>query len=226
MPERTAAKQAARETAGRGPGPPGASAQTGRRAAKKRKHRQSVLLTALGAALMIAALLLFLHTSIRDWRLERQAAETVAAIHEQAGPGNGSSAGMATAEYGGYEYIGCLSIPALDLELPMMADWSDEKLKMSPCHYYGSLSTEDMVLMAHNYAPFFGHLKELSVGDALSFTDMSGQVWAYTVAELEVLPPSAVQEMIHSGYPLTLFTCTDDNENRLTVRCAAADEMG
>lgn len=197
-----------------------------RRSAERKKHRQSVLLTALGAALMIAALLLFLHTPVRDWRLARRAAETVAAIQEQAGAEHSFSAGMAAAEYGGYEYIGCLSIPALDLELPMMADWSDEKLKMSPCHYYGSLSTGDMVLMAHNYAPFFGHLKELSIGDALTFTDVSGQVWVYTVAEMYVLPPSAVEEMTHSGYPLTLFTCTDDNENRLTVRCNAVEEMG
>lgn len=139
--------------------------------------------------------------------------------------GEAAASGMATVECGGYAYMGCLAIPELELELPVMADWSDEKLKVSPCRYYGSLASEDVVLMAHNYAPFFGHLKKLSVGDALSFTDVNGQIWAYTVAELEVLPPDAVQEMTHSGYPLTLFTCTDDNANRLTVRCTAANQM-
>lgn len=189
---------------------------------EKQKDWKSTLLMALGAGMMVAALLLFLHTPLRDWRLGQSAAETVEVIKEQ----TGETAAFSTAavECGGYAYMGCLTIPELDLELPVMADWSDEKLKVSPCRYYGSPATEDAVLMAHNYAPFFGHLKNLSVGDALSFTDVSGQVWAYTVAELEVLPPSAVQEMVHSGYPLTLFTCTDDNANRLTVRCTA-DEM-
>ena len=190
---------------------------------EKRKNWKSTLLMVLGAAMMAVALLLFLHTPLRDWRLGRSAAETVEVIKGQTG--GAAVSGMAAVEYSGYAYMGCLTIPELELELPVMADWSDEKLKVSPCRYYGSLASEDMVLMAHNYAPFFGHLKKLSVGDALSFTDVNGQIWAYTVAELEVLPPDAVQEMTHSGYPLTLFTCTDDNANRLTVRCTAANQM-
>jgi len=175
----------------------------------------------LGVVLIVFALL---YTVIRDWRLERLAAETVDAIRTQNVTVKTGPSDMAVVEYKGCEYIGYLTIPELELELPMMSDWSDEKLAFSPCRYYGSPATEDIVLMAHNYAPFFEHLKNLSVGDTLSFTDVSGQVWTYTVEELEVLPPSAVEEMTHSGYPLTLFTCTEDNENRLTVRCSAMEK--
>lgn len=186
---------------------------------KRRSHLINLLLL-LSMAMFVIAVALLSYIPIRDMRLSHMAAETVAAIKAQTG------ANVATVEHGGYEYIGCLSIPALDLELPMMSDLTDEKLKVSPCRYYGSVQTEDMVLAAHNYAPFFGHLKELAIGDSLIFTDVSGQTQNYTVSEMYVLPPSAVEEMIHSGYPLTLFTCTDDNENRLTVRCTAVEEMG
>lgn len=33
----------------------------------------------------------------------------------------------------GYKYVGFLSLPTLELELPVMADWSEAKLKLSPC---------------------------------------------------------------------------------------------
>ena len=33
----------------------------------------------------------------------------------------------------GYEYVGFISLPTLELELPVMANWSEAKLKLSPC---------------------------------------------------------------------------------------------
>ena len=33
----------------------------------------------------------------------------------------------------GHDYIGCLSIPALDLELPIMSTWNYPKLRIAPC---------------------------------------------------------------------------------------------
>ncbi len=45
---------------------------------------------------------------------------------------------MPTASALGYDSIGVLSIPSLNLELPVLTDWSYEKLKKAPCLYYGS----------------------------------------------------------------------------------------
>ena len=45
---------------------------------------------------------------------------------------------MATVSVDGYDSIGILTVPALELELPVLTDWSYEKLKKAPCHYYGS----------------------------------------------------------------------------------------
>ena len=45
---------------------------------------------------------------------------------------------MLTAKVDGYDCIGILSIPVLELELPILTDWSYQKLKIAPCHYYGS----------------------------------------------------------------------------------------
>lgn len=100
-----------------------------------------------------------------------------------------------------------------------MADWSYPQLKLSPCRYYGSVRGGDLVICAHNYQKHFGRLTELAVGDSVLFTDMDGVVTAYTVAETEVLQPTAVEEMTSGDYPLTLFSCTYGGKTRVTVRC-------
>ena len=52
----------------------------------------------------------------------------------------------------GYAYIGYLSMPTLDLELPVMSTWSYPQMKLAPCRYNGSIRGEDLVIMAHNYS--------------------------------------------------------------------------
>lgn len=116
-------------------------------------------------------------------------------------------------------YSGVLSIPALDLSLPVAWDWSFPTLKTSPCRYAGSLSTQDLVIAGHNYPSHFGRLNELEPGDSVQFTDLTGRVLSYTVVELETLEKTAVEEMTSGIWDLTLFTCTVGGSARLAVRC-------
>ena len=129
---------------------------------------------------------------------------------------------MATVKVEGYDCIGILSIPVLDLELPVLTDWSYAKLKKAPCHYYGSYYEKDFVIAAHNYKSHFGRLSELQTGDIVFFTDMNGETYYYEVALLETLPKEATKEMITGGFDLSLYTCTPGGASRVTVRCNAA----
>lgn len=119
----------------------------------------------------------------------------------------------------GYDYIGILRIPSLSLELPIMSQWSYKQLKIAPCRYTGSVYQDNMTICAHNYAKHFGGLKNLHIGDEVSFTDMDGNEFAYRVTELETLQPSDVDSMTAGDWDLTLFTCTIGGKNRVTVRC-------
>lgn len=119
----------------------------------------------------------------------------------------------------GNDYVGCISIPELELELPVMSEWSYPRLRSAPCRYCGSTRQDDLVILAHNYARHFGRLKELSPGDAVIFTDMNGVVNEYVVVEVDTLSPYAVSEMVSCEYDLTLFTCTYGGRSRVTVRC-------
>ena len=126
---------------------------------------------------------------------------------------------MATVKVDGYDCIGVLSVPVLDLELPVLTDWSYAKLKKAPCHYYGTYYEKDFVIAAHNYQSHFGKLSELQPKDLILFTDVSGTVYCYEVVLLETLPGNATEEMIASGFDLSLYTCTPGGASRITVRC-------
>ena len=128
---------------------------------------------------------------------------------------------MLTMPVDGYDCIGVLSIPVLELELPVLTDWSYAKLKIAPCHYFGSYYEKDFVIAAHNYQSHFGRLSELQQKDLILFTDISGTVYCYEVVLLETLPANATEEMITSGFDLSLYTCTPGGASRVTVRCSS-----
>ena len=190
---------------------------------------------ALGAALILAALSLFLWNQQEARRAGSSAMEVLPKVIDEIQRPDSSAAPvepfypdpydpeMTVVEIDGNTYIGYLSIPAIDLELPVMSEWDYARLKLSPCRYTGSTKTDNLVIAAHNYRQHFGRLSDLSPGDQVLFTDMDGKTWAYEVAVIEVLTPTAIEDMTASGYDLTLFTCTYGGGNRVTVRC---DRLG
>lgn len=119
----------------------------------------------------------------------------------------------------GRDYVATLAIPTLELELPVISEWSYPALKKSPCRYQGSAYTGDLILMAHNYDSHFGRLKNLRPGDRVAVTDMDGNEFSYQVVELEELPGNAIEDMAAGEWDLTLFTCTYGGRSRVTVRC-------
>ncbi|MBQ6234775.1 MAG: sortase [Clostridia bacterium] len=124
-----------------------------------------------------------------------------------------------TVQIDGVDYIGVISFPTLELELPVMAQWSPEGLQTAPGRYYGTASGGDLVIAGHNYDSHFGQLGDLKIDDPVVFTDANGKVYAYAVLDIEILPPTAIEDMIAGDDPLTVFTCTYGGRTRLTIRC-------
>lgn len=190
------------------------------------RAKAGIISMLMGTVLVLAALSLFLFNQ-REARLAEAASKTILpqvveqmeARAETAVMPDPYDPAMTEVEIDGYRYIGYLTVPALELELPVMSDWSYPQLKIAPCRYAGSTKTGDLVIAAHNYAHHFGNLSTLEPGTAVYFTDMDGVVSAYEVAAIEVLAPTAVEDMTAGAYDLTLFTCTYGGQSRVTVRC-------
>lgn len=128
---------------------------------------------------------------------------------------------IALEDLDGAACIGVLEIPAIDLKLPVLSEWSYPLLKKAkaPCRYSGSAYLDNLVIAAHNYRTHFGKLKELETGDEVIFTDAAGNRFEYKVAAVEALIPQSVEDMTRGEWALSLFTCTLDGKNRVTVRC-------
>lgn len=119
----------------------------------------------------------------------------------------------------GKDYIGAVSIPVLDVDLPVLSEWSYQNFRIAPCRYEGSAYKNDMILCAHNYRNHFGSLKYLTKGDRVYFTDMDKNKFTYEVMFVEVLDKGAVEELKSGEWDLTLFTCTYGGATRVVVRC-------
>lgn len=126
---------------------------------------------------------------------------------------------MKTININGDEFIGTITIPSINLELPVLSKFSNSNLKKAPCRYYGNLFTNDLIICAHAYETFFANLNKLKQNDLIIFTDVDGNVYTYEVLEVEVLKETDVDKMVNNEFDLTLYTCTYDNTGRVTVRC-------
>ena len=202
--------------------------------------KTGIAMLAVGAVLILSALLLFFHNRQEDVQAGQEAesllANVEAVIDAQATreptpagteiPGTTPTSSttpldpeMPVVELDGYAYVGYVEIPALELKLPVMSEWDYNRLKIAPCRQFGSSRTDDLVIAAHNYQNHFGRLKDLQTGNAAIFTDMEGVINTYSIEKIETLNPSEVDAVQNSGYDLVLYTCTKGGRTRVTVFC-------
>ncbi|MBE6709336.1 MAG: sortase [Ruminococcaceae bacterium] len=126
---------------------------------------------------------------------------------------------MPIVQIDGNRYIGIITIPAIGIELPVIADWDYELLNLAPCRHFGSSATDDLVIAGHNFVAHFANLRYLKEGDTVSFTDMNGEVIVYAVEKMEILDATAVDQVLNVDYDLILYTCTYEGTTRVTVFC-------
>ena len=119
----------------------------------------------------------------------------------------------------GDAFCGRLAIDKLGIELPIFDEWNYTRLKTAPCRYTGGIDANDIIIAAHNYKSHFGNLKQLQIGDEISFVDAYGTQHRYSVKEITTLDGTAVTDMKSGEWDFTLFTCTKGGEQRVTVRC-------
>lgn len=131
---------------------------------------------------------------------------------------------MPSVKVGEFRYIGLLEIPALNRQLPIMAECTDQGLRTAPCRYTGSVYEDSMVIAGHNYLSHFAGLRGLPLGSEVYFTDMEGNIFQYTIEWIEVLQPDQVEEMTSGDWDLTLFTCTYGGQTRHAIRCLRVRE--
>lgn len=218
---------------------------------KSKSQHLGILLISIGCVLLIACLVLISHNSQEDLEAQEAVMQNLPQLQriieerkkiadeqkkneipeafeiyyeDETEDEEEETPRMTVTEIDGYNYIGYLSFPTLGTELPVLDECTLNLLRKAPCRYSGSYYTDNLVIAAHNYKSSFGKLKKLEIGDEVYFTDMDGTVHVYEVGDIEVLEPESVVEMVYSSWPLSLYTCTYDGSERLTVRCGYIEQ--
>lgn len=195
--------------------------------------KKGMVIVAAGVLLVLSALTVFLNNQAQDQRAG-QLAQKKLEILQTAMSHNGAltlepqqisapSTRQSAIELDGECYIGYLSIPVLELELPVMSDWDYKKLKVAPCRQFGTAKTDDLVIAAHNYKEHFARLTGLKQGDEVLFYEVDGTVNRYVVEQVDTLKPTEVDRVKNSERALVLYTCTYGGKARTAVFCSRTD---
>ena len=192
------------------------------------------LYLALGACLLLAAAALAAG-NLREQRAAREASSALLALTEQrmadiapptpAGAGAPQQDPSGLPAWAAWEVDGILSIPSLDLRLPVLADFDEERLKVSVCAYerWEEGTSERLVIAGHNYASHFGALSSLREGAEVSYQLPAGEVTEYRVTGIEEIPSDDHGSLEAGQWDITLLTCNWDMSKRILVRLERAN---
>lgn len=195
---------------------------------KEKNMNKGKLFITLGVILITMSLLMTFYNKYEDIKAGKESKEILDVLKSESVPqdsivkplaNDNEIREMKTISVNGEEYVGTITIPTLNIELPVMSEYSYTRLKKAPCRYYGNIYTNDLIICAHSYKTHFGELNRLKQKDLIVFTDVDGNNFIYEVLEIEVLKPTDVDKMVNTEFDLTLYTCTSDNKGRITVRC-------
>lgn len=204
---------------------------------KKRGLTPGRVLMLLGVVLLLGAAGLYGYNQMVDQRAGQESEAAVITLVEEIQAneveilevpeeeGEEDAALLKVAELDGAYYMGVLTIPTLEKILPVQSDWSEAKLKKSPCRYSGGLEDGELVIAGHNYKKHFSGLATLKQGDSIVFTDLEGNQMFYEVREIYTVAATDIEGMIDSGYDLSLFTCNYGGKARVTVRCSRVEAV-
>ena len=183
------------------------------------RRKLGILCMTAGVLLMAAVAAVVLREQWQEMQTEKASAQALEQVQTEMADGSSDTANETP-------YMGYLSIPALDLYLPVMAEWNEANLNTAPNRYAGSIAENNLVIAGHNYRRQFRKLLWIEEKTKVLFTDMNGNTYVYTVAYAESLGPRQVDMMTEASdsWDLTLFTCTVGGSRRWAVRCVYADK--
>ena len=127
----------------------------------------------------------------------------------------------------GQEYTveAIVRIPRLEINYPVIAETSEELLKISVNKYWGPEpnTVGNYCIVGHNYKSkkMFGRLSEAVNGDIIELEDIKGNVVKYEVYDRYVVNPTDTQctsQLTGGKREVTLITCTNYGQQRLVVK--------
>ena len=126
--------------------------------------------------------------------------------------------------YKGYNVVGTIEIPKIGLKYPILERVTSTSIEASVAVMVGPGPNQigNTVIAGHNYrnGSFFGKNKQLSLGDKIYITDLSGTRIQYNIYNIyETTPDDAdfIMRDTNGKREISLSTCTDNSKGRLII---------
>ena len=130
-----------------------------------------------------------------------------------------------TSEGANYTVEAIIRIPSLEINYPVIAETSEELLKISVNKYWGPAPNEvgNYCIVGHNYKSkkMFGRLSEAVNGDIIELEGIYGKVVKYSVYDKYIVDPTdtkCTSQLTNGRREVTLITCTNYGTQRLVVK--------
>lgn len=103
----------------------------------------------------------------------------------------------------GADFLGILELPAYGSALPVCAAWGD--IGKYPCRLSGSVYDRSLQIGATSQEGQYAFYRELSVGDAVYFTDVEGNRFSYEITDIRHESTADQAALTRKDAALTLF---------------------
>lgn len=129
------------------------------------------------------------------------------------------------AQYHGYNVVGIISIPKIEIEYPILDVTNEKSMKISITKFWGNNVNDigNFTMAGHNNIDdtMFGATDKLKVGDKIEMTDLSGKTIEYEIFSQYIIDPddvTCVNSVDPEAREITLITCKNGRSNRLITK--------
>lgn len=145
-------------------------------------------------------------------------------LNEEVVETTNASTGTKKVTYNGYNVVGTIEIPTIDLKYPILERVTPESIESSVAVLVGPGPNQvgNTVIAGHNYrnGSFFGKNKKLALGDKIYITDTSGTKIKYNIYNIYETSPDDgdyITRDTNGKREISLTTCTDNSKSRLII---------
>lgn len=139
--------------------------------------------------------------------------------------GESSSGSSNVVQYEGYNVVGKIEIPAIDLEYPILEKTTPDSIELSVAILYtanGLNQPGNTLIVGHNYrsGAFFGNNDLLQLDDKVYITDTSGtriKYNIYNIYETSAEDGDFIMRETNGKREISLSTCTNNSKARLII---------
>ena len=164
---------------------------------------------------------IIIHKQYNDRVYDKENKEIVDLFHQQ----EENNKGVIQLEYRGYNVVGLIKIPEINIEYPILKETTMAAMDTSIIKFSGEEINGygNVTLAGHNNysGTMFSKNKNLNKGDKVLLTDLSGNTVEYEIYDKFITDPndvSILETKDETIREVTLITCKNGRSNRLIIK--------